>query len=314
MDIAHSPTGNGKNIELSGSQPNLSTMDVQDGKTSKDLPKTTLRNRRKYCPENDVNNQLADIQKQINEMMTLLTTSINTQKEYSTKITSDIASIKNEMLEIKSSIGKTQEQLSTINTDHEKMKINIQDITSATGKMEVRIASLESNVLKLETSQNNSHNIDETMHDDVVTEIREQILRKNNIILAGIPEPQSNDYKERRKQDKEEVFKVITSLSKDCPEPTKVTRIGKYKADHNRAIKVHFALEQTAKMILQNRKKLKESTIKIFPDQTPFQQARFKKVKDELNRRITNGEDNIQIKHIKGIPKIVASSPKNPKF
>ncbi|VVC94509.1 unnamed protein product [Leptidea sinapis] len=99
MAQERSPTGSGKNIELSGSQPNLSNID---------LAAITIRNKRKHCLDYDVNDQLTDIQKQMAEMMALLTSSITTQKESSSKLANDIANIKDQMSEIKCGIGKTE--------------------------------------------------------------------------------------------------------------------------------------------------------------------------------------------------------------
>lgn len=310
MDIERSPTGSGQDIERSGSQPNLSTISAQ-GTTYTDLSHITIRNKRKYCSDNDMNNQLADIQKQMAEMMLLLTTSINTQNESSAKIASDITAIKNEVLEIKATIGKTEQKLLTINMEHEKIKTEIQNITCTTGKMETRIASLECSLQNYKTSRNSLTTLDENLYGDMLAEITEQTLRKKNVILSGIPEPKSSNFKERQTHDKEEVLKTFKTLLKDCPEPTKVMRIGKYKPNNIRAIKVHFELEQSAKLILRNKNKLKNDQIKIFPDQTPFQQAQFKNLKNELHRRTANGEDNLQIKYIKGTPKIISSLPKN---
>lgn len=88
-------------------------------------------------------------------------------------------------------------------------------------------------------------------------------------------------------------------------------RIGKYKPDVNRSIKVTFESEETTKLIFRNKNKLTDTDVKIFPDQTPYQQTYFKKLKEELNRRTANGEGNLKIKYIKGVPQIISTSTKN---
>lgn len=303
-------TRSAMNMERSGSQPNLSSLSPQS-KLSSEMPSVTLRNKRKYCFDKDSNDQLSDIQTKMAEMMTLLSTSINEQKESSAKIKNDIASIRDEMSEIKHSICKTEQTLKTITTEHEKMKTDIQNITSAAQSMETKIATIESDVLNLKTSSTEPMRMTTEASFDMLAEITDQTLRKKNIILTGMPEPQSADYKQRQKQDKDEVLKITKAIIKDCEEPTKVVRIGKYKPNVNRAVKVCFESEQTVKIILRNRNKFKDDAITIFPDQTPLQQARFKNLKDQLKHRTENGETNLRIKYINGIPRIISSLPKN---
>lgn len=309
MELVRSPTGSGKNMERSGSQPNLSSVSAQNMITS-DLPTVSFRNKRKYCPDSDVTNQLSEIQAQMAEMMRLLSSSINEHKESTNKIKNDIATIKNEMIEIKSSVCKTENTLITIATEHEKMKTDFQNITSATHTMEMKIASLECDLQNLKMSSELPLT-KEVTYEKMLSEITDQSLRRKNLILTGIPEPQSTDFKERQKQDKDEILKIINSISKKCPEPIKIIRIGKYKPTENRAIKACFESEESVKVILRSRNKLKDDAVSIFSDQTPFQQARFKNLKEELKRRTTNGEGNLRIKYVKGVPKIVSSLPKN---
>ncbi|VVC94510.1 unnamed protein product [Leptidea sinapis] len=150
--------------------------------------------------------------------------------------------------------------------------------------METKIASLECDLQKLNISPNEVHMTAEESYGDILAEITDQTLRKKNIIITGIPEPQTTDFETDRKKIK---------LS---PEPIKMIRIGKYKANENRPIKACFESEHTTKIILRNRNKMKNDAIRIFSDQTPFQQARFQKLRDELKRRTTNGEDSLRIK------------------
>jgi hypothetical protein len=108
-----------------------------------------------------------------------------------------------------------------------------------------------------------------------------------------------------------EVMTLLKTVSEDCPEPQNIIRLGKYKPDTKRHTKVCFTTETDAVTILKNRKNLKNNVIKIFGDQTPQQQAHYKAVKKELERRTSNGETSLNIKYVKGIPKIVQEVPKN---
>lgn len=66
-------------------------------------------------------------------------------------------------------------------------------------------------------------------------------------------------------------------------------------------------------MILRSKDNQINPAIKVFSDQTPHQIAKFKNLKDELALRMSNGESNLKIKYIKGMPKIVETQPKNSK-
>lgn len=67
------------------------------------------------------------------------------------------------------------------------------------------------------------------------------------------------------------------------------------------------------KTILRHRNNIKSDVIKIFSDQTPQQQAYMKTLKDELRRRIDDGDKDLTIKYVKGVPKITKLLPKNSK-
>ncbi|CAG9558942.1 unnamed protein product [Danaus chrysippus] len=100
-----------------------------------------------------------------------------------------------------------------------------------------------------------------------------KLFERKNVILSGVPEPKSSDSKKRHTHDKEEVLKT----SKDCPVPTKVIRIGKYKPNNIRAIKVHFELEQSAKLTETKQKQVEERSIKDLPGSNTFSASAIQK-------------------------------------
>lgn len=309
--IRRSPTRSDPNIERSESQPNLSTSNVLKLRETAGPASTMFRHKRKHGDEDEVNLKLSDIQNQMIEMMALLTTSINAQNESSAKISGDIADIKDQIIDIKKSMGMTGQKLSNLAIEQTGMKAEIQNLADTVYKTDEKIATLESDVQKLQVSSTGSILRDLAPCDDVMYELNDQINRKNNILIMGVKEPKSDSIDERKIYDKGEVLKTIKLISVNCPEPTQIARIGKYKSDGSRAIKVRFESEETAKQILKNKSKLAGTTIKIFGDQTPYQQTRFKKLKDELNHRTLGGEKNLLLKYIKGVPKIVTAPAKN---
>ena len=108
---------------------------------------------------------------------------------------------------------------------------------------------------------------------------------------------------------------MCTTLLVADPE-LKVSRLGKFDSTPNkrsRPIKVVFSSEANVISTLKKLKKLKLKSIQkfakisIFRDRTPMQIKIYNDVKTELNNRLQNGESNLKIKFIKGIPNIISS-------
>lgn len=308
MSLLRSPTGSGTNIGRSGSQPNLSS-NTMISAVPPEAVNVTFR-KRKHPEDCDVQSQLTEIQKQMTTMMDLLTSSINSQNESTTKIRNDIASIKDQMLEIKHGMGLTEKKIANLTIEQTEVKNELQCLTNSVKFTDAKIVQLESDVQKLKITSSTSTS-NKTPLDEILNELNDQNLRKKNVIVCGINEPECMDSKERRNLDKTTVYNIFKQIMENCPEPTKNMRVGKYKPGAHRAIKVCFASEETAITILRSKNKLKSSHVKIYPDHTPYQQTYFKKLKNELNQRITDGEENLTIKYINGVPQIRTISSKN---
>jgi hypothetical protein len=147
---------------------------------------------------------------------------------------------------------------------------------------------------------------------ELIIELKERSLRAKNIIISGMAEPKATNTNERQKEDKEAVRNIMSTISIESPEPEKIFRLGKYQPTKTRPIKVCYESQNTAINILRRRHDLTQENIKIYSDRTPQQQAFKKHLKEELERRIASGENNIEIKYVKGIPKIIKTSSKNP--
>lgn len=152
------------------------------------------------------------------------------------------------------------------------------------------------------------------VQEDIIAEVNERELRSKNIIISGIPEPESLNKVERIKIDKNEVTSVIKQIDNNFPEPERILRLGKYDVKKTRPIKLCFKSQEIAKSILRNRNNIKTENIKIYSDQTPKQQKYLKNLKDELNRRQEKEEKNLIIKYHNGVPQIVKKPSKNENF
>lgn len=132
-------------------------------------------------------------------------------------------------------------------------------------------------------------------------------------MFFGLPET-ANSSNNNSTADKEAVTKILKYLQPNA-DFNSVTpfRLGKYDPSRPkpRPIKVKLSSEELLYSCLKNGKKLKSHTdfsqIIISNDRTPLQQEEYRSRRAELQQRINNGETDIKIKYIKGIPKIVSS-------
>lgn len=300
MSVLRSPPGSG----LSGSEPNLFSGD--QGSDFLDNTKVTLRNKRKCTDDNEfIKEELCGIRSQMSEIMTMITTINTNQKAFMDKISSDVSVIKEQMNDIKLSINNLTAEQGII-------KSNISDIQGKHLVTEKKLEALNSEIDLLKTSPATSsmNPLVANPCETIMTEIKEREIRSKNFIIVGIPEPVSANRDQRMNMDTQEVVKVVKTISIDC-EPERVIRLGKYNPSKTRPLKVCLKSSELAMSILRNKDKIICDHVKVFSDQTPQQQAYRNNLKDELKRQSKNGINNLTIKYIKGIPKIIEIPPKN---
>lgn len=115
----------------------------------------------------------------------------------------------------------------------------------------------------------------------------------------------------KRETDRYEVKTILSDIYPLHPEPEKIMRLGKYDGKKTRPVKVCFSTSGTAKVILKNKLNCKDKNIKIYSDQTPNQKLDMENLREELRQRKEKGENDLIIKYIKGVPKIIKPQPKN---
>lgn len=277
----------------SGSYPNLSESHKET------TPQITLRNKRKLLDDNEATkSDIAEIKKQMSEMLELLKSSKNEQTESINKLSLNVAAIKAE-------VGSISSTMQNIVLENKKLKDQLSKLSVAAENTEKKVEVLEADVNNLKNMPPSSSIQTTATYDEIFTEIEERNFRAKNIIVIGVPEPQNDTVTGRQDYDKTEIMQITGLVYNGCPQPTGIFRLGKYKSDKTRAIKVCFSSEDTTKNILRNRNKIDKEHIKIFSDQTPYQRQYLQNLKEELQQRTSNGESGLYIKYIKGIPKII---------
>lgn len=174
-------------------------------------------------------------------------------------------------------------------------------------KNEVAALKAENNKLVGKSS------LDDIAFEEVVHEVAERQRRKKNIIIYGLKEStDKNTYKE---DDKLATIEILNHLLADQDFSfINPIRLGKYVSDTNkkRPIKVTLQDEHMPHNILHLAMKLREvdhfKMINISLDRTPRQIRLHTSCKKELETRLSQGESNLKIKYINGIPKIISSN------
>jgi hypothetical protein len=176
----------------------------------------------------------------------------------------------------------------------------------------------EVNDLKI---QKNTYNTSNNSEEFIINEISERNLRASNLILYNVPESNSDNTTDRIAQDSNLVCNLINSINSgnnNIIKPLKVIRLGNRDKNNTRPIKAIFASPADAFDILKSKKKLLSlqppSIIRISSDCTLHQRNYMKKLRCELETRRTNGEADLIIKYVRGLPKIVTKDNRPTNF
>lgn len=150
----------------------------------------------------------------------------------------------------------------------------------------------------------------------IVQEISDRNARKNNLIFYGMPESLSTDHNVRILHDQQQVSKVLNFVLPESGSDlsAKPIRLGKFDAakSNPRPLKITLPSEHAVLNIIRRAFKLKDlrdpKDIRISLDKTPRQQQYYRKLRDELSMRTAEGESNLRIKYIRGVPQIISSN------
>lgn len=258
--------------------------------------------RKRKQPESEVKEELSCFRREITKLFQEFQ---KTQAENASEIRQDIKEIKDEIQHIKTSTASIVLEQNNIKKELEQIKAKNQSLEEKVNSLEIELSAHN-----LENPQNTQppSNSPFLSHLDLISEIEERSSRETNIILAGIPEINNQNSVVRREHDTNEVTKILKMIMADFTAPTKIFRLGKYELGKTRYLKVCLDSRDNVKYILRNRQKCNNNTIRIFGDQTPMQIKYYKELSSELQRRREAGDKYLQIKYIKGIPKIVTKT------
>lgn len=185
---------------------------------------------------------------------------------------------------------------------------NCNSISGDINELKSIILSLKEELLAKERSHT-----DETVFEELLSEMWDRNNRSQNLIIYNVNEIESNLTNERNKHDITTSQSILKYVSPDINvENLEVQRLGRFNADseRRRPLKVRLNSTQDVHHIIKKTNTLLNSpvfkNIHISLDRTKRQIDYYKKVKAELDKRKNEGETNLKIKYKKGIPTIDA--------
>lgn len=160
---------------------------------------------------------------------------------------------------------------------------------------------LDSIKVKLENiSVQNSNSNTEFEMDAVIEELYDRQKRANNIIIFNLQENPTSA------ADIDSIKEVLSDIVPDPITVLSASRMGRANKNGNRALKVTLSNNETVMNIIKNRSRMKrERKVFINVDLTPSQRDKYRKLEEQLKQRIHNGEQNLVIKYVRGVPQII---------
>lgn len=307
-----------------GSQPDLSKLSNMETDSL-----ITFRKRKQPAHDCDCPHEIKEIKCELARMTSILEKYVTSNQLIMNKIQESITEVKTEITEMKSTHEKTINLLheninearaqvneiksvsSNIATEQNVIKNHMTLLENKISMGENKLITMQSELGNKPTTTTLSQSISQPCIDErMIRELKERNEREKNIIIIGIPEQTTIPVDQRIANDEAAVISITSSIKNDNTKPLKVIRIGKLQEGKNRLLKVCYNEPHTAKLLLRNKNKLPEN-IKMISDQTPAQQKYLQGLKEELQRRQANGESDLTIKYINGVPNILQVPPKN---
>ena len=146
--------------------------------------------------------------------------------------------------------------------------------------------------------------------DDVVEELNDREYRSRNLIIFGLPEPQESSPELNKSIDLTAVRGVLTEICPlNCLAPV-TYRLGKQGKTPCRPLCVRLDSAAEVKKILQSKHRYK-GPYKISDDKTNNQRESIMQLREKLRVLHEQGQTQMTIRYIRGVPKIVKGRPHN---
>lgn len=204
-----------------------------------------------------------------------------------------------------------------INEQNVKLQSILEDIkdlssdrTGSFANYEKEIGSLrdEINCLKRE-AQKETHPPSVSSTAELFGEMQDRASRAKNVILYNLLQSQAQDSIQRINHDKTYINSILTKVNVKC-DNFKAFRLGR-QGNGSRPLKVIFDDPNLVSSCLKNRKLLADGDVRMRADLTLLQREQIRNAHAELQRRTQDGEKDLLIKYLNGIPKVITARISN---
>ena len=164
--------------------------------------------------------------------------------------------------------------------------------------------SLDARLTKIESSLASVSSPSVSQQEEIIQESVDRSLRAYNVILTNVPENSNVS-------DVELANDILEQIDASAVvQPDGVQRLGKQNSSSRpRLLKLSFKKTETANLVIRKGFVLRQNdnykNISVRSDKTKKQMNFFNTVLSEYKRRRENGESDIKIKHIHGVPQII---------
>ncbi|CAB0018663.1 unnamed protein product [Nesidiocoris tenuis] len=205
--------------------------------------------------------------------------------------------INNKLSSLQLSVDSCNEQYASLNTEMASIREEVHALRS--DGLRERVKALED---KLSVAAP-AGLVDE---EAIYAEIEERRRCAANVLFFNVPESSSTNPADAIAEDLARLNAFITSLTPANPPSVKRGyRLGKRSADHTRPLKAIFETQSEATRVMASVRSTKSPQFPIAGDRTVRQRDFLRRLRTELQARKDNGEANLTIKYISGVPKIV---------
>ncbi|KAJ3646692.1 hypothetical protein Zmor_024268 [Zophobas morio] len=181
------------------------------------------------------------------------------------------------------------------------------DIVATINNLKEELAGVKSELNELKNSQGkviHQDSVKKLSDDDILMEIEDRNHRAANLVLFNLPESSEMNSSERKNDDMFRCRKIVIPENKNnVVNSQNCIRLGKFDNDKVRPVKIIFENPHQAIDALRTYKR--SDNLYLNRDLTPRQQNYNFVIRTEFKNRLEKGEDNIFLKYVNGIPKIV---------
>jgi len=203
--------------------------------------------------------------------------------------------------ELKSNLGNISTQIS--------------DLKAENSNLRAELTALKSKIHLLESTPSTSS--PQLPLFELIQELSERDKCSSNVIAYGFTESNSSTPQGRVADDMKSVSDVFSNLSFNIPTDAKLFRLGKNITNTPRPLKIIFKSKAEAASLLSSISEARKSHVNLPPgikfvrDKSKLERKLLRQLHEELDHRKQNGEINLSINYINGIPQILSSVSKN---